>query len=101
MSLTEYLFRYKSFNLGRTLSYFLQSAFFLFDFFPLFFFPQCIVFKSIVQFIYFIFDIHILGFSLDGRLGCAYLSGFLLKTLCLLLFLPPLLLSHWTPYWLQ
>lgn len=96
MSLTEYLFQYKSFNLGRTLSYFLQSAFFF-----LCFFFQCIVFKSIVQFIYFIFDIHILGFSLDGGLGCAYLSGFLLKTLCLLLFLPPLLLSHWTPYWLQ
>lgn len=39
-----------------------------------------------MQFINFIFDIHFLGFSLDGRLGCAYLSGFLLKTLCLLLF---------------
>lgn len=101
MSLTEYLFRYKSFNLDRTLSYFLESAFFFcLIFFSFVFFPQCIVFKSIVQFIYFIFDIHILGFSLDGRLGCAYLSGFLLKTLRLLLFLPPSLLSHWTPYWL-
>lgn len=39
-----------------------------------------------MQFIYFIFDIHILGFSLDGRLGCAYLSGFLLKTLSLAFF---------------
>lgn len=45
MSLTEYLFRYKSFNLGRTLSYFLQSAFFLFDFFPLFFSPNVLFLK--------------------------------------------------------
>lgn len=41
MSLTEYLFRYKSFNLGRTLSYFLQSAFF----FPLFFFSNVLFLK--------------------------------------------------------